>query len=94
MKLFPLSLNIHSRGNSMAIFIFLFVFQIIVQELDEPNQQQQQPQQQNSDLDSVTIFVRRWNPSEMKLGAFQEITINRKHLIFVFNLLQANFLFV
>lgn len=42
-----------------------------MQELDDSSQQV-------TNADSVTLFVRKWNPSQITLGPFQELTINRK----------------
>ncbi|XP_031619612.1 ubiquitin carboxyl-terminal hydrolase 47 isoform X2 [Contarinia nasturtii] len=51
--------------------ILLSNYEIIVQELEDQNQQV-------SDEKSLTIFIRRWYPSEMRLGPFNEITIYEK----------------
>lgn len=45
-----------------------FCVQIILQELDDASQQV-------TDEKSLTMFVRRWSPSQMTLGPFSEITI-------------------
>lgn len=46
-------------------------FQIFLQEIDDANQQV-------TDERSLTVFIRRWNPSTMTLGPFNEITIYGK----------------
>lgn len=46
-------------------------FQIYLQELDDVSQQV-------TDERSLTVFIRRWNPSTMTLGPFNEITIYGK----------------
>lgn len=48
------------------------MFQIILHELDTPIEHPTDP-------DSRTVFIRRWNPAEMTLDSFRELTINRKH---------------
>lgn len=47
---------------------FDYFFQIILQEIDDANQQV-------TDERSLTVFIRRWNPSTMTLGSFNEVTI-------------------
>lgn len=46
-------------------------FQIFLQEIDDASQQV-------TDERSLTVFIRRWNPSTMTLGPFNEITIYGK----------------
>lgn len=43
----------------------------MVQELDDPVQQVTDPE-------ALTVFLRRWNPAQMTLGPFVELTINSK----------------
>lgn len=71
------------RQKKMIIFVHFWKFnlkfstfyfqQIILQELDSPDQQVK-------DDKSLTIFIRRWNPSQMALGPFNEITIYGKRM--------------
>lgn len=42
-----------------------------MQELDDPAQQVTDPE-------ALTVFLRRWNPAQMTLGPFQELTVNSK----------------
>lgn len=58
---------------SDSFFLWIFnqfrpFFQIILQEIDDANQQV-------TDERSLTVFIRRWNPSTMTLGSFNEVTI-------------------
>ncbi|XP_055315105.1 ubiquitin carboxyl-terminal hydrolase 47 isoform X3 [Sitodiplosis mosellana] len=51
--------------------ILLSNYEIILQELEEPSQQV-------TDDKSLTIFIRRWNPTQMSLGPFNEVTVYEK----------------
>lgn len=52
-------------------------FQIILQEIEDENQQVVEEK-------SLTVFIRKWNPSTMTLGPFNEITIYGK-CIYILN---------
>lgn len=46
-----------------------------MQELDDSTQQ-------ITDPEAITVILRRWNPAQMTLGPFQELTINSKSKLF------------
>lgn len=75
--------NLHNfSANRLIKFNDLYIIQIILQELDDVSQQV-------TDERSLTMFIRRWNPSQMTLGPFNEITVYGEFVVILYSF--ANF---